>query len=139
MIPEQGREFHKYGIIDIPALPSVDTQILQFDVPTGYDGIIYGVLCKYTGLGFVDGSGDLLWRFQMNRHWLKSLSSIPTELGDFSGYSQMDEFVRVYSGQTIRAYGWRSPAAAIVPGKDRRMIAAVQGWYYPMGLTRLGD
>lgn len=135
-IPEQGREFHKYGAIDIPALPSVDTQILQFDVPIGYDGILYGVLCKYTGLGFVDGSGDLLWRFQMNRHWIKSLSAIPTELGDFSGYSQVDEFVRVYSGQTIRAYGWRSPAAAIVPGKDRRMIAAVQGWYYPMGLAR---
>lgn len=136
LIPEEGREFHKYGAIGVPAAPNLDTQIFQFNVPLGYDGIIYGVLCKYVGLGFVNGSGDLFWRFRMNRHWIKSLHAIPTELGDFTAYAQLDEFVRVYSGQTIRAFGWLSPASGIVPAPDKRMIAAVQGWYYPMGLAR---
>jgi hypothetical protein len=136
LIPEQGREFHKYGAIGVPLVPNLDTQIFQFDVPLGYDGIIYGVLCKYVGWGFTNGSGDLIWRFRMNRHWIKSLHEIPTELGDFTAYAQLDEFVRVYSGQTIRAFGWLSPASGIVPAPDKRMIAAVQGWYYPMELAR---
>ncbi len=135
-IPEEGREFHKYGAIGVPAAPSVDTQIFQFRVPLGYDGILYGVLCKYVGPGFVNGSGDLIWRFQMNRRWIKSLHTVPAELGDFTGYAQLDEFVRVRSGQTIRAFGWLSPLSGIVPGPDKRVIAAVQGWFYPMELSR---
>lgn len=132
-IPEQGREFHKLGTIPLPVLPSVDTQILQFDVPLGFDGILYSVLCKFVGTGFVNGDGNLIWRFRQNQRWVKSLSAIPTELGDFTAYMQLDEYIRIYSGQTIRAYGWVSPASGIKGGS---MIAALQGWYFPSQFAR---
>jgi hypothetical protein len=89
-IPEQGRELHKYGAIPLPVAFGVDTQILQFRVPLGYDGIVYGVLCKFVGPGFVNGSGDLLWRFRVNERWVKSLRAVPTELGDYTGYAQLE-------------------------------------------------
>lgn len=132
-IPEQGREFSKYGAIDLPPLPSVDTQIFQFRVPLGYDGVIYALLCKYTGLGYVNGSGDIVWRFRINDHWIRSMRAIPTELGDYSGYMQLDEFFKVQSGQVIRAYGWVSPLSGLMGGS---MIAALQGWYFPTQFER---
>lgn len=133
-LPEQGREFHKFGAISLPA-PSTDTRILQFTVPTGYDGIVYAVLFKFTGLGFVNGSGDLMWRVRMNRHWIKSLQAVPTEMGDYTAYAQIEEYIWIHGGQTIGVYGWVSPAAMLVPGPDTRMIAALQGWYFPAGLV----
>jgi hypothetical protein len=132
-IPEQGRELHKYGAIPLPVAFGVDTQILQFRVPLGYDGIVYGVLCKFVGPGFVNGSGDLLWRFRVNERWVKSLRAVPTELGDYTGYAQLDEFFRLQSGQTIRAYGWVNPLTAL---KGGAMMAALQGWYFPMQFER---
>jgi len=132
-IPEQGREFHKFGSIPLPALPGVDTQILSFRVPLGYDGLLYSVLCKYQGMGYVNGSGDLIWRLRQNEYWIKSFHAIPTELGDYTAYLQLDEYIRVYSGQTVRAYGWLSPLSGMVGGS---MIAALQGWYYPSQLAR---
>lgn len=132
-MPSQGREFHKTGTIGLP-IPNLDTPIFQFTVPTGYDGIIYSVLCKFVGLGFVNGSGDLLWRFMMNQHWIKSLQAIPTELGDFTAYAQLEEFIWIHGGQTLGAYGWLSPASGLVPDPSRAMIAAMQGWYFPAGL-----
>jgi len=132
-IPEQGREFHKFGMIPLPLTFGVDTQILRFQVPTGYSGVVYGVLCKYTGGGYVNGSGDLLWRFQVNQRWIKSLQAVPTELGDYSGYAQLDEYFKLSSGQTVRAYGWVDPATGLVGGS---MIAALQGWYFPSQFAR---
>ena len=132
-IPEQGREFHKFGMIPLPLTFGVDTQILRFQVPTGYSGVVYGVLCKYTGGGYVNGSGDLLWRFRVNQRWIKSLQAVPTELGDYSGYAQLDEYFKLSSGQTVRAYGWVDPATGLVGGS---MIAALQGWYFPSQFAR---
>jgi len=132
-IPEQGREFHKYGMIPLPPVFGVDSQVLQFQVPPGYSGVVYAVLCKYAGVGYVNGSGDLLWRFRVNERWVKSLQAIPTELGDYSGYAQLDEFLRLSPGQTVRAYGWVNPATGLVGGS---MIAALQGWYFPSQFAR---
>jgi len=132
-IPEQGREFHKYGSIPLPAVSGVDVQILRFLVPSRLDGIVYSLLCRYTGPGFVEGGGDLLWRFRVGERWVRTMRAISTELGDYAAYLQLDEFFRVYSGQTIRAYGWVSPLSGLMGGT---MIAALQGWYFPSQFAR---
>lgn len=135
-IPKEGREFHRASSTLLPEPGSGDIQLLEFRVPTGYDGIIYAVLQQFAGGGFLEGSGDLLWRIQINRRWLKDMANMDTTLGDYTSYLHLDEYIRLNSQQVVRYYVNVAAGAGARLDATGRVIVGVQGWYFPMQYYR---
>lgn len=134
VFPATGKEFFRQQAIQLPAEGSGNVAVLSFRVPTGYEGIIYGVLHKFTGVGFVPGSGTLVWRLQLQNRFAKNYGNVQIELGDFSTYFPIDHYIRVHSQQVITYYVNRAAGSG---GLDPagRVITGIRGWFYPLILV----
>ena len=131
VMPPQGRRYQEIATIVLPA-PGVDTQVVAFTVPFGFDGVITGVVNRFIGAGFVEGSGDLLWRIQLSRRYAPDYGNIDTSLGDLTSPIAMDGGgMRIYSGQLVRYLTQVVNPATLDPAG--RVLCAIYGWFYPRG------
>lgn len=129
VMPPEGRQYQQINSIALPADPSGDVIVLQFRVPTGYDGVITSIVNFYTGTGFVEGSGDLIWRLKVGQKWARNLGEINTTLGSLTSPCQLFRGgIRVYTEQYITYYA-NVPTATLSGG---RVVCGVFGWYYPI-------
>jgi hypothetical protein len=79
--PDQAVPFRQVSGITTPATASGDNIVTTLKVPIGYDGIVTGLYWLYSGQGFLQGSGDIIYRLQINRRYVKDLGDIPYSLG----------------------------------------------------------
>jgi hypothetical protein len=129
-MPPEGRQYQEINSIVTPAADSTDYTVTEFKVPTGYDGVITSIANFYTGVGFVEGSGDIVWRVQIGNAWCRNFGNIETTLGSLTSPCPLFRGgVRVYSNQTIR-YSTSIPIGSLIAGG--RIVCAVFGWYYPV-------
>lgn len=68
------------GIIT-PAPAAGDQTIVSYRVPKGYHLLLAGFYWQYSGLGFVEGSGDIIFRLKVNQWYVKGLSNETFTLG----------------------------------------------------------
>jgi hypothetical protein len=73
--PEQIVPFNKTGGITTPAPIAGDQIVFSFRVPSGYDGLMTALYFQYSGSGFSQGSGDIIFRIRKNQVFLKDLSN----------------------------------------------------------------
>jgi len=107
----------------------VDTVLGNFRCEIGFDGVITHFLCGFTGTGFDDGSGSIVWRLKIGQRFAKTLGAVTFTFGSLqtaltipgSGY-------RLISGQTIQLIA-NIPALSPVAGG--RLFAGALGWTYP--------
>jgi hypothetical protein len=133
--PRNAVRFDKINSITLPGIPEegTDVIVLQWRVPLGYDGVIKGFVNQFAGTGFAEASGDLTWRVQANRRWLKDYGNIITTLGSLQ-YNQeaYGDGVRIFSDQLITYYVNVAAGADGRLQNDGKVICALQGWYYPL-------
>lgn len=126
-----GVRFYKPTAILCPAAISGDVLALTFQIPVGYDAVITGLVLSYTGSGFVEGSGDLIWRVKLNRRWAKDFGQIETSLGTVQ--TPYPTQILVGSLSTVRVYvNAPNTSGSLNPGVDR-VLVQVLGWEYPSG------
>jgi len=99
--PPNFQAFDFQGAIAHPAVGSGDQVILSFTVPPGHDGVIKRISCNFSGPGFVQGSGTLVWRILANGAAIKGYDNILTELGNEQTPRPTDGIL-VYEGQLIQ-------------------------------------
>lgn len=131
-MPSSGRRFQQINSIVLPVVAGVDNLVTTFSVPTGYDGVIVSVVNMFTGTGFVEGSGDLHYRIQINRRWLKDYGDIQTTLGTVASPCMIYRGgVRLRTQEVVNY--WVQVTAAglgnLLPGG--RIVCAFFGWFYP--------
>ena len=127
--PPQGRRFQEIQTVASPAA-NTTTAVLAFRVPHGYDGVINGIVCRFIGLGFVEGSGDLHWRLQLSRRYASDYGDIQTSLGDLTApVALQGGGIRVYSNQLIQFLVYVNVAVILDPAG--RVLCALSGWFYP--------
>jgi hypothetical protein len=80
-VPAGWVPFNVRGSVITPATAAGDVLVCQGLVPTGYDAVLMWIWQIYTGKGFQQGSGDIVWRVQNRLQWLKSLGNMPFALG----------------------------------------------------------
>ena len=102
-IPPESKPFLKQAGITTPTTASGDNVVVKFLVPTGWDGLLSGLYWNYSGAGFAQGSGDIIWRVQVNQYFLKDLSNCPFLLGDPVNPVPLTQGKILLSGQTVRA------------------------------------
>ncbi len=94
--------FRKVAAIPTPLAASGDVEVLNFEVPQGYDGLIAGLFNVYTGPGFREGNGDIEWRLIINRTYAIHLGRVMVTLGSRQQCYPVDGGIFIQSGTHIR-------------------------------------
>ena len=128
--PKNFIPFRKVAAIPTPLAITGDVEVVGFNVPTGYDGIIAGVFNVYTGPGFQEGNGDLQWRIRINRVYAVQLGLIQVTLGSRAQPFAVDGGIQVQSGQRI-SYIVSAPnlSGGILP-INSQIVCGLEGLFY---------
>jgi len=128
-MPPQAKRFSEINSIPLPADNGTDTLVLSFLVPYGYDGVAVTTVANYTGQGFVEGSGDLTWRIQLNERYVKNYGNLQTQVGSLTIPTNIGNSVRLLSGQLVQFFVNRRVNSISLTGG--RIICALLGWWWP--------
>ena len=146
-MPAEGRRFKPIGILAVPGnagFDGLDTQV-PFNtqsgneiVPVGYDGVITDIVCGIeagtggSGSGFVEGSGDLIWRLSASGRFLRDHGNILTSLGSLTSPSPVPRGgIRVWSEDILQFFVAFAPGADVRINSSSRIVVSITGWYYP--------
>lgn len=128
-MPVNGQRLDEMGNIPLPANNGVDTVVLQYRVPRGYKGIIVSLVNDWTGTTFVDGSGDLTWRLQINQMWVPSLGNVKYQYGSLQNrYAMEGAYIKLVAGDVVTCYVNHAVGSALTGGN---IFAGFGGYIYP--------
>jgi len=121
-----------FTIVTPAAGPGVLVLVGWVDIPLGYESMIYGLTLHYTGTGFVEGSGDIIWRVLTGNRWLKGYGNSLFSRGLPSQPFPLSDHVRVKSGSRIWIGVEVPNGSGLIQVGASNIICAVQGWHYPI-------
>jgi hypothetical protein len=126
IIPPAGADpFDATAVVNV-GLVGVDATILTLLVPYGYDGVIKRFYHNYLGAGYMEGSGDLVWRILADGRPIKNFGNILTQMGSPTT-PRVTDGIRIFTGQSI-TYVVSHPANVILTDA---CTASLAGYYYP--------
>lgn len=130
-VPPGSVPLNKVQGIVTPGPGAGDQVVLQTRVPLGYDGLLAGIFHFYTGNGFQQGSGDILWRVQVNQRYLENLGNIEFTLGSPQSPCPLTEGQILLSGQTLR-YIVRVPnLSGLIQVGQSQIACGLVGFFWP--------
>lgn len=130
-MPVEGERLQKFGSIALPA-EGVDTSILDFTMPIGWDGVGTNIMMSVAGSGFVEGSGDVVWRMRVGARFIPDFSNVIFSLNDLRNpHSLVGGYIRLLSLQRVQIFANLGPGALGRLDPADRLNAAVVGWQYP--------
>jgi hypothetical protein len=132
--PTNWENIDQINYVLLPAIGSTVT-IISYVVPPGRNGIINKVACNFVGGGWVEGSGDVIWRILVDGTpppGATSYDSILASLGNPSNPTGIAGF-RIFENQVITLVALNNPGGAnggvVVAGQ--RVGGRFAGWNYP--------
>lgn len=135
-MPAEGRRFKPIGILDAPDLTNPANLNVPFTVlseycPLGYNGVITDVVLTWSGTGFVEGSGDLVWRVSADNRYLRDYGNVQTSLGSLTYPSPVPRGGLVIMSRNLVKvdveFGTNSGASLSASGK---VIVSITGWWW---------
>ena len=126
--PDGSVPFDEQFGIALPAVFGVETVVLSFQVPIGYDGVIKAISNNFLGGGFVDFSGHIQWRILADGKPIRNFSNILANKGTIAA-GRIISPIRVYSGQVIN-YTVNHLANVGLVGQ---VVCSLTGYIYPSG------
>lgn len=122
------------GTISAPS-NGVATPVLVFEVPTGFDFIMWGLVQQFTGTGLIPGSTSAVWDLLLNPSTytgglpIADLAGVPFTLGDFNHFWRFAAPQKFVSLDVIQSQVTTS--SAITPGGDNYFSSILVGWFLP--------
>ena len=122
------------GQFTLPVGPEtgLDNLVFSFKMPYGYDGIITQLSNVWNGTGFIEGSGDIIWRVKIDRRFIPDFDSIRTTLGSLAvPFDVVGQGIPLLSGQNVQYF------VAFAVGSDARLnlngqtLCAWTGYIWP--------
>jgi len=118
----------------LPAIGSTQV-IISYVVPPGRNGVIKKVANNFVGGGWVEGTGDLVWRILVDGTpppGATSYDTILASLGNPASPTGIAGF-RIYENQVVTLVAFNNPAGpnggVVVAGQ--RVGGRFTGWNYP--------
>ena len=136
--PRGSRPVSKTGSQTIAALAAVlgtDVEVISYVCPEGWDGNIQITTNLYTGGGFEEGGGQLVWRIRYNAgigaYYANNYGSILTTQGSLQaqGLPDWGAGLLIRSNQRI-SYDCRCTDAALLD-PAARVICTLKGYIWP--------
>jgi hypothetical protein len=110
--------------------------IISFIVPPGRNGVIQAIANNFVGGGWVEGSGDVIWKILVDGApppSATSYASIPASLGSPANPVRISGF-RIFQNQTLTLVAFNNPAGpdggVVIAGQ--RVGGRLLGFLYPM-------
>lgn len=131
-MPAKGTAFNRATYITIPAI-GLTAAVLDFVVPDGKNGIIDQIANNFVGGGFVDGSGQIVWRVMLDDVPAPGLEEMIASLGNPAAPSRTAP-VRIFEGQNIQLLVQNIgivPAGQLIGGR-------LSGYFYPKDAEEKG-
>ena len=133
-LPALAVPFRKIQSIVTPAPAAGDQVVDQLVVPQGYDGLIAGVFWRYNGINFIEGSGDILWRIQVNQRFVKDLSNIGFTLGSSISPLPMTEGQQLQSRQRVSVIVNVPNLSGTIQVGTSTITGGLFGFFWPKGV-----
>ena len=135
-MPYQAVPFNKVSGLLTPAPAAGDQVVTTLTVPLGYDGFLTAAYWFYSGKGFVQGSGDILWRIQLNQRYVKDMSNNPYQIGSPQLPFPLTEGQLLLSGETARGIVNVPNLSGNINVGQSQIVMALIGFFWPRGGTR---
>lgn len=111
------------------AFTGVDTVIGSWRVDHAFDGVITKLVFGFTGDGFLQGSGSIVWRLKYGQRYARDLGNVMNTYGDLNTALLVEaDHIQLVSGQTVTLYA-NIPAASPVSGGQ--VFGGTFGWMWP--------
>jgi len=111
------------------AFTGIDTIIGQWRVDHAFDGVISKIVFGFTGSGFEEASGSIVWRLKYGQRFARDLGNILNTYGDLQTALLVEaDHIQLISDQTVTLYA-NIPAASPVNGGQ--VFAGTFGWMWP--------
>ena len=130
-MPDNGKEFHYQAPIPTPALGLSDVTVVEFYVPDGWIAVIKKVSNDYANNSFQEGSGDLIWRVDVDGVYPPGYENITTRLGSLQHPRCLAGAILAMSGQRVRYTVSVSATAGIPVGNTAYTICSFDGYFVP--------
>jgi hypothetical protein len=133
----QPANFENIDKINYALLPAINSTviIISYTVPPGRNGIINKVACNFVGGGWVEGTGDVVWRILIDGTpppGATDYDAILASLGSPAQPTGVAGF-RIYENQVLTLVAFNNPSGpnggVIVSGQ--RVGGRLAGWNYP--------
>ena len=132
-IPEQSKVIRQTQGIVTPAPAAGDQVMIEYHVPTGFFGLLSGFFFQYSGIGFVQGSGDLIFRIRLNQRYLKDLSNVLFTLGNTKFPIPMTQGQPLLSDQRVQAIVNVPNLSGLIQVGQSTCYAGLFGFLWPYG------
>jgi hypothetical protein len=120
--------FDNANTINLPAV-GTEAVVVEFTVPRGFNGVIKAMGNNFIGSGFIDGSGDVVWRLLQNTQAVRNKENILNSLGTPQAPSLIGGggFIRIIENDLIQLV---VDNVAVVPA-GQLIGGRLSGWLYP--------
>lgn len=133
-LPALAVPFRKIQSIITPAAAAGDQVVSQLIVPQGYDGLLAGIFWRYNGVNFIEGSGDIFWRIQVNQRFVKDLSNVGFTLGSSVTPMPMTEGQQLQSRQRISVVVNVPNISGTIQVGTSTITGGLFGFFWPKGV-----
>lgn len=128
--PPGSQPFNKQGVIAAPVV-NVETAVLSWRVPDGMHGVIHYASHNFIGGGFLQGSGQIVWRLKVNRKHVNDYGQMLTELGAIDTPVPIPAGIVVRAGHTVE-YLVLITDPSLTPGGTATFVGCrLMGWFWP--------
>jgi len=129
-MPAQGRAINKIESLAMGSVvPLTDTLVLSYRVPNGYNFAITQLSNQFTGAGFTEGSGAIIWRLKINGRYVKNLGNIENTLGSAQQPWPLNRSAIIARSNSLVQYYVYVPSLF---GAGENTVCGIYGWIYPM-------
>jgi len=131
LMPVDGIRLNESGSLAITVgFASGTYTVLTYRVPAGYYGWINYSSNEYTGTGFDEAGGALVWGIEIQDWWYHGYGAIDTTLGSrLFGLWNIAGGLPLASNQYVRFIVTYDSTIGVTPGG--RVICTLQGWVAP--------
>jgi hypothetical protein len=132
--PKNAVRWQPRGQFTIPVGPEDGSDQLVFAerIPLGYDGILVALTNVWNGTGFVEGSGSITWRAQIDRRWIPFYDTILTTLGSLAvPFDVVGQGIPLLSNQLVQYFVAFAPGSDGILNGGGQTICAATGYIWP--------
>lgn len=126
--PPGYQQFDQQQVLALPLVGAAEAVVLTLIVPRGMDGIIKWYSCNFAGGGFVNGSGDIVWRIRSNLRAVLNFDNILTERGTVDRPRELKPGIRIYNANVV-TFTVEHVANALLGAEP--IICSLAGYFYP--------
>lgn len=130
-MPDTGQPLHIADGIPTPAPGATDVEVVSFIVPDNWFAIVKAVSNQYLNNSFQEGSGDLIWRVDVDGVYPPGFNNVRTSLGSVQHPRSLQGALIARGGQKVR-YTVSVDAGATIPtGNTVYTVCSFDGYLVP--------